>query len=55
MNNDLDFEIHEDPMDDFTNGVWSERVLVITQDYEIKRSEERRVGKECRSRWSPYH
>ena len=24
----------------------------ITYD---KRSEERRVGKECRSRWSPYH
>ena len=24
--------------------------------YQIKiRSEERRVGKECRSRWSPYH
>src|SRR3712207_9435625 len=22
---------------------------------EITRSEERRVGKECRSRWSPYH
>ena len=22
---------------------------------EINRSEERRVGKECRSRWSPYH
>ena len=22
---------------------------------QIKRSEERRVGKECRSRWSPYH
>ena len=22
---------------------------------EKKRSEERRVGKECRSRWSPYH
>ena len=22
---------------------------------EFKRSEERRVGKECRSRWSPYH
>src|SRR4051794_41851539 len=21
----------------------------------VKRSEERRVGKECRSRWSPYH
>ena len=24
------------------------------QDF-FKRSEERRVGKECRSRWSPYH
>ena len=23
--------------------------------YEKQRSEERRVGKECRSRWSPYH
>ena len=23
--------------------------------YVDKRSEERRVGKECRSRWSPYH
>ena len=23
--------------------------------YSQKRSEERRVGKECRSRWSPYH
>ena len=22
---------------------------------QIVRSEERRVGKECRSRWSPYH
>ena len=23
--------------------------------YFLTRSEERRVGKECRSRWSPYH
>src|SRR3712207_9559298 len=23
--------------------------------YDPERSEERRVGKECRSRWSPYH
>ena len=22
---------------------------------DVQRSEERRVGKECRSRWSPYH
>src|ERR1044072_2451056 len=25
------------------------------EDEKIQRSEERRVGKECRSRWSPYH
>ena len=24
-------------------------------ELELLRSEERRVGKECRSRWSPYH
>src|SRR5438093_9970898 len=24
-------------------------------ELECRRSEERRVGKECRSRWSPYH
>jgi len=27
-------------------------VVVIAESH---RSEERRVGKECRSRWSPYH
>src|SRR2546426_10290883 len=27
----------------------------ITWSDNVKRSEERRVGKECRSRWSPYH
>ena len=26
-----------------------------TLDPDAVRSEERRVGKECRSRWSPYH
>ena len=26
-----------------------------TYEVELTRSEERRVGKECRSRWSPYH
>ena len=29
-------------------GMW-------TVGRKINRSEERRVGKECRSRWSPYH
>ena len=26
-----------------------------TREVGVTRSEERRVGKECRSRWSPYH
>src|SRR5256885_12095737 len=25
------------------------------EEFKKRRSEERRVGKECRSRWSPYH
>ena len=25
------------------------------EENSVQRSEERRVGKECRSRWSPYH
>ena len=27
----------------------------LDMSFEAFRSEERRVGKECRSRWSPYH
>src|SRR2546421_5790707 len=30
-------------------------MLEAIRDYFYERSEERRVGKECRSRWSPYH
>src|ERR1035438_5849958 len=29
--------------------------LVELSGWIVERSEERRVGKECRSRWSPYH
>ena len=32
-----------------------EQTTVIALDGQTPRSEERRVGKECRSRWSPYH
>ena len=31
-------------------GLWLTAKISLTT-----RSEERRVGKECRSRWSPYH
>ena len=39
---------------------WHEPVEIIyleqdSYQVDINRSEERRVGKECRSRWSPYH
>ena len=30
-------------------------IYIIDLQKTLKRSEERRVGKECRSRWSPYH
>ena len=30
-------------------------ILLTSIDQDGTRSEERRVGKECRSRWSPYH
>ena len=33
----------------------SEKEIELMKENEKKRSEERRVGKECRSRWSPYH
>ena len=33
----------------------SHDLFFLDQNYIYKRSEERRVGKECRSRWSPYH
>ena len=38
---------------------WHRRIVVDAvsagKDIYCERSEERRVGKECRSRWSPYH
>src|SRR5256885_9835449 len=33
-----------------------QRIHLVAVDEDVEfRSEERRVGKECRSRWSPYH
>ena len=42
------------------NGVLVDASEIITKSENLtfkktNRSEERRVGKECRSRWSPYH
>ena len=32
-----------------------EGAVILAANHLSNRSEERRVGKECRSRWSPYH
>src|SRR5688572_19964529 len=37
------------------NGAHAEDGIYVLLKETIDRSEERRVGKECRSRWSPYH
>ena len=39
-------------IDDNPMGMLSPQIIEIVI---FTRSEERRVGKECRSRWSPYH
>ena len=37
-------------------GIFFNQYLTHSKQTKLcKRSEERRVGKECRSRWSPYH
>src|SRR2546430_11939656 len=55
-------ETHRDPLTD-SKANWDAAQLnlpirqgyVLATDNGRARSEERRVGKECRSRWSPYH
>ena len=59
------YDVYEDTygcFKDLNSGRWS---LIFHKSYPEteeerdeaveRRSEERRVGKECRSRWSPYH
>ena len=38
-----------------TKGRYALRLMLDLAVHNTGRSEERRVGKECRSRWSPYH
>ena len=55
-------EVHYLPEDDRTglDSIYTHDPLKVTKKGAVYfpmllRSEERRVGKECRSRWSPYH
>src|SRR3989449_6271635 len=63
-----ELEVSEEPVKDFLNRdvhdsspriAYARAVLMhMSNPNELtqrQRSEERRVGKECRSRWSPYH
>ena len=50
IDSDSGYDIYNNITERYKDG---EDVEKIRQDAE--RSEERRVGKECRSRWSPYH
>src|SRR2546429_8159604 len=45
-------ELHSDSED---RKVVLRHKLALQRQQLVRRSEERRVGKECRSRWSPYH
>ena len=51
--------IKEIPLDKIVGSVekysYFDKNFVPKNDIVAERSEERRVGKECRSRWSPYH
>src|SRR2546426_2211590 len=40
---------------DFQRALSDPRSTYVKRAAQALRSEERRVGKECRSRWSPYH
>ena len=39
----------------YLTNKYPDKKIAIISCMDTRRSEERRVGKECRSRWSPYH
>ena len=66
----LEHKIYDKPLIYFDNGATTQKPRCVVEKIEsgyynvnanihrgvhFLRSEERRVGKECRSRWSPYH
>ena len=53
-NADLDYMVYMIRYDS-TFGRFQGELGTYEHGLIINRSEERRVGKECRSRWSPYH
>src|SRR3712207_9417400 len=54
-NPDLKWETSEQTNLGLDTYLFNSRLNFSVDYFVKKRSEERRVGKECRSRWSPYH
>ena len=59
MSYKVKLDIFEGPFDLLVYLIESARMSIydiqVSDITSTTRSEERRVGKECRSRWSPYH
>ena len=53
MGDILKFSVQCAQLDGYIRGIC--QLYCLYRDGILCRSEERRVGKECRSRWSPYH
>ena len=61
--NEKDLKINKKQMILWMGGILAAVILLMVFIVKVeppaegisRRSEERRVGKECRSRWSPYH
>ena len=56
----VDLHLLKEALESKHSKIWEECYKSALEGYKTKadnadRSEERRVGKECRSRWSPYH
>ena len=45
----------DEKIEEITAKINDLKTVINGDENKITRSEERRVGKECRSRWSPYH
>ena len=59
MNRELGLQLHHFSLQEFLDTIQQFSDEEVDKDIarvmDMGRSEERRVGKECRSRWSPYH
>ena len=55
IDNDLELDVEQLARRALTTEYHLRKMFSTLAGVTLTRSEERRVGKECRSRWSPYH